>query len=57
MDRKKSLKIHFLDSHQDFFPLNLDIVTGEHDDLFHQDILRLEKKSTKDCSAKHVSIL
>lgn len=31
------LKIPFLDSHQDFFPENLDTVRDEHCERFHQD--------------------
>ena len=34
-----SLKIHFLDSHLDFFPDNLGAVSDEHGERFHQDIL------------------
>jgi len=36
-----SLKIHFLDSHLDFFPDNLGAVSDER---FHQDISALEKR-------------
>lgn len=39
-----SLKIHFLDSHLDFFPPNLGAVSDEHGERFHQDILHLEKR-------------
>jgi len=38
-----SLKIHFLESHLDFFPENLDEVSDEHGERFHQDILAMEK--------------
>ena len=37
-----SLKIHFLDSHLDFFPENLGAVSDEHGERFHQDILSME---------------
>lgn len=33
-----SLKLHFLDSHLDFFPQNLLIISNEHGEKFHQDI-------------------
>ena len=39
-----SLKIHFLDSHLDFFPDNLGAVIDEHGEHFHQDISALEKR-------------
>jgi len=39
-----SLKIHFLESHLDFFPENLGEVTDEHGERFHQDILATEKR-------------
>jgi len=37
-----SLKIHFLESHLDFFPENLGEVSEEHGERFHQDILATE---------------
>jgi ribosomal protein S18 acetylase RimI-like enzyme len=37
------LKIHFMESHLDFFPENLDEVSDEHDESFHQDIV-IEKR-------------
>jgi len=39
-----SLKIHFLESHLDFFPENLSEVSDEHSGRFHQDIMAMEKK-------------
>ena len=39
-----SLKIHFLESHLDFFPENLGKVCDEHGEIFHQDILSMEKR-------------
>jgi hypothetical protein len=39
-----SLKIHFLDSHLDFFPANLSAVSDEHREKFHQDISQIEKR-------------
>ena len=39
-----SLKIHFLESHLDFFPENLSKVSDEHSQRFHQDILAMEKR-------------
>jgi len=38
------LKIHFLESHLDFFPENLSKVSEEHGARFHQDILSMEKQ-------------
>jgi hypothetical protein len=38
-----SLKIHFLNSHLDFFLLNLGIVSDEHGERFHPDISTMEK--------------
>jgi len=39
-----SLKIHFLDSHLEFFPENLGEVSDEHGERFHQDIMTMEKR-------------
>jgi len=39
-----SLKIHFLESHLDFFPENLSKVSDEHSEGFHQDIMVMEKR-------------
>jgi hypothetical protein len=39
-----SLKVHFLDSHLDFFPENLGVVSDEHGERFHQDISNMEKR-------------
>jgi hypothetical protein len=41
-----SLKIHFLESHLDFFPENIGRVGDEHGERFHQDIW-LWKNGTK----------
>jgi hypothetical protein len=41
-----SLKIHFLESHLDFFPENLGEVNDEHGERFQQDINRYEGKWT-----------
>ena len=37
-----SLKIHFLDSHIDFFPSNLGAVSDEHGERFHQEFKEME---------------
>jgi len=37
-----SLKMHFLFSHLDFFPLNCGVVSNEHEERFHQDISVME---------------
>ena len=39
-----SLKIHFLESHLNFFPANLGEVSDEHGDKFHQDIMVMKKR-------------
>ena len=39
-----SLKIHFLHSHLDFFPLNCRDVSDEHGERFHQDIAAMERR-------------
>jgi hypothetical protein len=39
-----SLKVHFLDSHLEFFPENLGAVSVEHGERFHQDISNMEKR-------------
>ena len=39
-----SLKIHFLNSHLDFFPENLGDVSEEQGESFHQDIKVKEKR-------------
>ena len=38
-----SLKIHFLESHLEFFPENLGEVSDEHGERFHQGIVTMEK--------------
>jgi hypothetical protein len=38
-----SLKVHFVDSHLDFFPENLQSVSNEHGQRFHQDISTIEE--------------
>ena len=38
-----SLKIHFLESHLDFFPENLCKVSDEQGERFHRDITAMEK--------------
>jgi len=39
-----SLKIHFLESHLDFFQENLGKVSDKHGERFHQDIMTMEKQ-------------
>jgi len=39
-----SLKIHFLESHLDFFPENLDEVSDEHGERFRQETEAKEKR-------------
>jgi len=56
-----SLKLHFLEPHFDFFPENLGAVSDEHGEIFHQDILAMEKRGAsaesrpKDCGDKNDS--
>ena len=50
-----SLKIHFLDSHLNFFPDNLGAVSDEHGERFHQDIPALEKRYHGQSSARMLS--
>jgi len=38
-----SLKLHFLASHLDYFPLNLEAVSEEHGERFHQDLKNVER--------------
>ena len=44
MNCRMSLKIHFLQSHLDFFPENLGAVSDEQGERFHQDIQMMEKR-------------
>ena len=44
MGVKMSLKIHFLHSHLDFFPLDLGKISDEHGERFHQTIQTIEKR-------------
>jgi len=39
-----SLKIHFLESNLDIFPENLGEISYEHCELFHQNIMTMEKR-------------
>jgi hypothetical protein len=39
-----SLKIHFLNSHLDFFPENLGAESEEQGERFHQDIKEMERR-------------
>ena len=45
-----SLKVHFLDSHLDFFPQNLGAVSDEHEERCHQDISTMSKRYQGKCS-------
>ncbi|GBM87484.1 hypothetical protein AVEN_21656-1 [Araneus ventricosus] len=42
-----SLKVHFLDSHLDYFPENLRAVSEEQGERFHQDINEMERRYQK----------
>lgn len=42
-----SLKIHFLNSHMDFFPENMGACSDEHGERFHQEIKEIEKAYKK----------
>ena len=39
-----SVKVHFLQSHLDYFPENLGAVSEEQGERFHQDIKTMEKR-------------
>ncbi|GBN17364.1 hypothetical protein AVEN_149643-1 [Araneus ventricosus] len=39
-----SLKVHFLDSHLDYFPENLGAVSEESGERFHQDIKEMKRR-------------
>jgi hypothetical protein len=39
-----SLKIHFLESHLDFFPENLGKLSDKHGERFQEDIMATEKQ-------------
>ena len=47
---KMSLKVHFLASHLHFFHKNLENVSEEHGERFHQDIAAIEKRYKKNWS-------
>jgi hypothetical protein len=40
----QSLKVHFLESHLDYFPENLGAVSDEHGERFHQDVRCIERR-------------
>ncbi|GBL80803.1 hypothetical protein AVEN_26238-1 [Araneus ventricosus] len=39
-----SLKVHFLESHLDYFPENLGAVSEEQGERFHEDIKEMERR-------------
>ncbi|GBO14408.1 hypothetical protein AVEN_272059-1 [Araneus ventricosus] len=41
---RMSLKVHFLDSHLEYFPENLGSVSEEQGETFHQDIKEMERR-------------
>jgi len=51
------LKIHFLESHLDFFPENLGEVNDEHGERFHQDIMDYGKAVPRQVDLKYVGRL
>lgn len=44
MGANMSLKIHFLDSHLDFFAENCGAISDEHGERFHQEIMYIEER-------------
>jgi hypothetical protein len=48
-----SLKVHFLDSHLDYFPTNFGAVSEEQGERFHQDIKEMEKKVSGKVEREH----
>ncbi|GBM96270.1 hypothetical protein AVEN_173037-1 [Araneus ventricosus] len=47
LDCSMSLKVHFIDSHLDYFPKNLGAVSEGQGERFHQDIKEMERLSRK----------
>ena len=39
-----TLKIHMMHSHLEFFPRNMEAISDEHVERFHQDIATIEKR-------------
>jgi len=39
-----SLKIHFLHLHLDFFPPNIGVVSDEHGERFHQNVMEIDRR-------------
>ena len=50
-----SLKMHFLFSYLDFFPLNCGDVNDEHGERFHQDISMMQHRYKRKWSAAMLS--
>ena len=50
-----SLKIHFLDSHLDFFPEKLGPFNDEHGERFHKDIATIEKRYQRKWSMRSLA--
>ena len=53
MESHMSLKIHFLESHLDFFPKNLGEDSDEHGERFHQDNMAMEKRYQRHVALKY----
>jgi len=52
-----SLKIHFMESHLDFFTGNFSKVSDKHGERFHQDIMAMEKAVPRQVDLKCVGRL
>jgi len=52
-----SLKIHFLESHLDFFPGNFSEVSDKHSERFYQDVLSMEKWYQGKCTSSMLADL
>ena len=53
MESHMSLKIHFLESHLDFFPKNLGEDSDEHRERFHEDNMAMEKRYQRHVALKY----
>ena len=44
LSAKMSIKLHYLFSHLDYFPVNLGVVSEKQGERFHQDIRKMEER-------------
>ena len=55
MGSNMSLKIHFLETHLDFFPENLGDVSDVHGERFHPDVMAMEKRYQSEWTSSKVA--